>query len=53
MTAPTLRDVERAICCPDGKCAQIAECLAHAYGDEARAVALLYCEMWKAWQEKK
>lgn len=28
MTAPTIRDVERAICCPGGKCTSPNECYA-------------------------
>ena len=53
MTAPTLRDVERAICCPSGCENEPDDCKAVHFYLEARAVAGLYCEMWKAWQEKK
>ena len=55
MTAPTLHAIERAICCPSGRCISPDDCYAHdrsrAYPvhihEAAEAVVKLLCERWR------
>jgi hypothetical protein len=58
VTSPSLSAIARAICCPTGCRNGASHCRADMEQvtvnpkQAAQAVALLYCEMWKAWQEK-
>lgn len=57
MTHPTLRDIERAICCPGGTCASPTACYAEDRSrsyrvqihEAARAVGALYLAAWRAY----
>lgn len=53
----TLRDIERAICCPHGTCISPRDCYADDRSRQhpvhihqaARAVQRLLCEAWRDW----